>query len=74
MLVIGHLFQARMWIEYAMMWDDDNHRLWVKNVLQVSRKECLRRARENLRLAKEKNNVRLRDYHDSAITSNASEV
>lgn len=47
------LFQARMWREYAQAWDGKRTtsgvgREWVEKVLQVSRAECIRRAREAL--------------------------
>lgn len=45
----GRLFQASMWRQYAKQWDAGDP--WVKQVLQVSRSECLRRCRINLYLA-----------------------
>lgn len=52
----GRLFQASMWRDYAMAWDRPNRpgivgREWMKQVLKISRSECLRRARINLYLA-----------------------
>lgn len=60
MNVDGRLFQARMWREYAMAWDGKvtRHgigREWVEHILRVSRKECLRRARINVYLARREN-------------------
>ncbi len=60
MSVIGRLFQARMWREYAQAWDgkrtpDGIDRAWVENILRVSRSECMRRARINAYLARRMN-------------------
>jgi len=61
--VAGRLFQARMWREYAMAWDGRPTsitgvgREWVEKILQVSRDECLRRARINVRLARRLNRI-----------------
>lgn len=56
MTIHGRLFQARMWREYAMIWDGHIirgiDRPWVEKILQVSRAECLRRARTNVKLAR----------------------
>jgi hypothetical protein len=54
--VDGRLFQARMWREYAAAWGGRRtswgiSQKWVQNILQVSRDECLRRARVNVYLA-----------------------
>ena len=44
------LFQARMWREYAQYWDRPGlARDWVRQVLRVSRADCIQRAREALR-------------------------
>jgi len=66
----GRLFQARMWREYAIAWDDarkpwgaprlgrlgnDYSLGWLENVLRISREECIRRARVNLYLARRLN-------------------
>lgn len=43
------LFQARMWREYAMEWDQPKDSLryrWVEGVLRLSRAECIQRARD----------------------------
>ena len=50
---LHRLFQARMWREYAMAWDGrittcGVGREWVEKILQVSRAECLQRARAPL--------------------------
>ena len=50
---LHRLFQARMWREYAMAWDGrittcGVGREWVEKILQVSRAECLQRARAAL--------------------------
>lgn len=61
MSIDGRLFQARMWREYAQDWDGrrgQHCRDWVEKVLQISRAECLRRARINLYLAKRLNRTR----------------
>lgn len=55
--VTGHLFQARMWREYAQAWDGRTlpsgiGRKWVENVLRTPRAECMRRARMNVLLAR----------------------
>lgn len=60
--VAGRLFQARMWREYAMAWDGRPtktgcDRAWVEKILQVSRAECLRRARVNVYLARRLNRL-----------------
>lgn len=55
----GRLFQAAMWRRYAMDWDlplQALRRKWVESILRVSRAECIRRARVNLRLAHRLNN------------------
>jgi len=57
MNVHGRLFQAAMWRDYAMQWDNSFSRSWVREILQVSRDECLRRARINVYLAKRLNRV-----------------
>lgn len=50
----GYLFQARLWREYAQAWDGSGiDREWVEKVLRVSRTECIRRAREALRLSRQ---------------------
>ena len=59
----GHLFQARMWRQYAMAWDRDEPlaeprgirigRRWMELVMRVPRSECLRRARLHVQLARE---------------------
>ena len=54
--VLGRLFQARMWREYTQAWDGKPTptgigRKWVETFLGISRSECLRRARINVRLA-----------------------
>ena len=56
MSVLGHLFQARMWREYAQAWDGKKTttgvgRAWVEGILRIPREECLRRAREHVRQA-----------------------
>ena len=67
----GHMFQARMWREYATVlsltpskrWIDSKNDLagkrprpgdhgFVKNVLRLSRDECIRRAKLHLELAR----------------------
>jgi hypothetical protein len=58
--VNGRMFQARMWREYARAWDGcvtptGMDREWVRQVLRVSRDECLRRARVNVYLARRLN-------------------
>lgn len=54
--VIGRLFQARMWREYALMWDRRGlARDWAAGVLRVSREKCLQRARVNVYLARRLN-------------------
>lgn len=60
MSIAGRLFQARMWREYAMAWDGRRTatgvgRHWVEQILQLSRAECLRRARINVYLARRLN-------------------
>ncbi len=58
MAVTGRLFQARMWRKYAMEWDlptTDLRRRWVESILQISRADCVRRARVNVRLARRLN-------------------
>ncbi len=55
----GRLFQARMWREYAVMWDRPGMgRDWVEKIVRVSRAECLRRARVNVYLARRLNRNR----------------
>jgi len=54
--VMGRLFQARMWRNYALAWDgkpnsNNVDRGWCSTILKIPRDECLRRARINLRLA-----------------------
>lgn len=49
------LFQASMWRDYAMQWDSPYYRNWCRDILQLSREECLRRARINVYLAKRAN-------------------
>ena len=58
--VVGRLFQARMWREYAQAWDGKRTtsgagRAWVENILRIPRSECLRRARVNVYLARRLN-------------------
>jgi hypothetical protein len=63
MSIDGRLFQARMWREYAVDWDRpvwNERRRWVEKVLQISRAECIRRARVNLYLARRLNRKGLR--------------
>lgn len=60
--VIGRLFQARIWREYAQAWDGKKTpngigRDWVEQILRVSRSECMRRARVNVYLARRLNRV-----------------
>lgn len=71
--VAGRLFQARMWREYATAYSRDVKikveykdgsvevylltRDWVEGILQISREECLRRARINVRLARRLNRI-----------------
>lgn len=60
MSVTGRLFQARMWREYAQALDGRRTmtgvgRDWVRSILQISREECMRRARVNVYLAKRLN-------------------
>lgn len=55
----GHLFQARMWREYAQAWDgrptsNGIGRRWVQYVLGISREDCLRIARDNIEAARMK--------------------
>ncbi len=62
MSAAGRLFQARMWREYAMAHDGRITRNgigkeWVKQILRISRAECLRRARVNIYLAKRANRM-----------------
>lgn len=52
MTAVGRLFQARMWREYARMWDSPIERRWCEIVLRVSREKCLQRARVNIYLAR----------------------
>jgi hypothetical protein len=54
--VHGRLFQAAMWRRYARQWDQPDHS-WVEKILRVSREECLRRARINVRLARRLNRL-----------------
>lgn len=63
MSIDGRLFQASMWREYAQAWDgrptsNGIGREWVEKVLQISRAECLRRARVNVYLARRINRER----------------
>lgn len=60
MSVIGRLYQAVMWRKYAMAWDRDD--TWVSHILRISRAECLRRARINIRLAKRLNCIQRRKH------------
>lgn len=58
--IIGHLFQARIWREYAQAWDgkvttSGVDREWVEKILRIPRSECLRRARVNVYLARRLN-------------------
>lgn len=58
--VIGRLFQARMWREYAQAWDgkvttSGVDRAWVENILRIPRSEYLQRARVNVYLARRLN-------------------
>ncbi len=58
--VVGRLFQARMWREYAQAWDGKPTssgvgREWVEKILRIPRAECLRRARANVYLARRMN-------------------
>ena len=58
--VVGRLFQARMWREYAQAWDGKPTmtgigREWVEKILRIPRSECLRRARVNVYLARRLN-------------------
>lgn len=60
MSITGRLFQARMWREFAMAWDgkvtrDGLGREWMEQILKLSREECLRRSRINVRLARRLN-------------------
>ena len=57
MSIIGHLFQASMWRKYAMEWDGPNNS-WVKDILQVSRAECIARAKLNVEFARMLNAAR----------------
>lgn len=66
--VDARIFQARMWRQYAGAWDGitidrgfvgypDGHRViigrrWVENVLRISKRDCIRRARANFYLAR----------------------
>jgi hypothetical protein len=66
--VAGRLAQARMWRQYAGAWDDipidrgfvgwpHGHRVilrrtWVEKILQISKADCIRRARVNHYLAR----------------------
>ena len=55
--VVGRLFQARMWREYAQAWDGKRTstgvgREWVQSILPISRGQCLRRAKINVYLAR----------------------
>ena len=59
MTPIGHLFQARIWREYARAWDGiptatGVGREWVEHFLRVPRDECLRRAFASVREARRK--------------------
>ncbi len=68
MTVHGRLFQAAMWRKYAMEWDACKTYSvgWLENVLRVSREECLRRARINVRLARRLNRMeRMNRCHSS---------
>lgn len=58
--VVGRLYQARMWREYAQAWDgratsSGVGRPWVEHILRIPRSECLRRARVNVYLARRMN-------------------
>lgn len=58
--VVGRLFQASMWRQYAQAWDGKKTpsgigRRWVEEILRISRSECLRRARVNVYLARRLN-------------------
>ena len=64
----GRLAQAAMWRQYAAAWDGipidrgfvgwpHGHRVvlgrsWVESILQISKRDCLRRARANLYLVR----------------------
>ena len=50
--VAGRLFQARVWREYAMAWDE--------KVLRTSKAECLRRSRVNAYRARRLNRKGIR--------------
>jgi hypothetical protein len=57
MTITGHLFQARMWREYAMAWDgrvlpSGIGKDWVEKILRIPREECLRLSRSNLYAAR----------------------
>ena len=53
--VDGYLFQARVWREYAMWWNDPDIRGYVEQVIRISRNECIRRARLNVQMARQLN-------------------
>jgi len=75
--VDGRLFQARMWRRYAMDWDlPDWHirRRWVEHTLGISRDDCLRRARINVRLAKRINKQRKMDRLRQRLRSLADTI
>ncbi len=62
MNVLGHLFQARIWREYAQAWDGIPTDTgvgyeWVKHILRVSKEECIKNSREYIKLAREKNKI-----------------
>lgn len=55
------LFQARMWREYARTFDGIRTSTgvdarWVQGVMKMTRRECLDRALEAIRAAKQLNN------------------
>lgn len=53
--VDGYLYQARVWREYAMWWNDPEIRRYAEQVIRVSRGECMRRARLNVEMARQVN-------------------
>ena len=56
MTVAGRLFQARIWREYAQAWDVTGvRREWLRDILKISREDCLRRCRVNIYLARRLN-------------------
>lgn len=64
------LFQASMWRCYAMAFLHMNkpgqkyQRYWVEEVLQLTKAECVERAREALEAAKEMNNRTTKEPHE----------